>query len=123
MMLIRVLSISVHVAGAKWQIIILRTINIVYTAARRWTVNNMEYKTIISYIYIDGKPRSINRMVQQGEGYQVEFVPLRHGYWKQMPSNGIGGTGKCSQCGESIYGYLTMKYCPNCGARMDGEVK
>ena len=41
MMLIRVLSISVHVAGEKWQIIILRTINIVYIVARRWTVNDM----------------------------------------------------------------------------------
>lgn len=53
----------------------------------------------------------------------IEFIPLHHAYWEQMPSNGIGGTGKCSQCGESIYGYMAMKYCPNCGARMDGEVK
>ena len=52
----------------------------------------------------------------------VEFVPLRHAYWKKMPSNGIGGTGKCSECGKSIYGYMAMKYCPNCGALMDGNV-
>ena len=52
----------------------------------------------------------------------VEFVPLRHAYWEKMPSNGIGGTGKCSECGKSIYGYIAMKYCPNCGAKMDGNV-
>ena len=56
------------------------------------------------------------------EDYQIEFVPLRHGYWEQMPSNGIGGTGKCSRCGESIYGYMAMRYCPNCGALMEGGV-
>lgn len=81
----------------------------------------MEHKTIASYIGIDGKLRPIKRIVQQCEGYQVEFVPLRHGYWERMPSNGIGGTGRCSECNESIYGYMTMKYCPNCGALMDGE--
>ena len=50
-----------------------------------------------------------------------DVIPVVHGYWERMPSNGIGGTGKCSQCGKSIYGYMTMKYCPNCGARMDGD--
>ena len=49
----------------------------------------------------------------------VEFVPLRYAYWEKMPSNGIGGTGKCSECGKSIYGYMAMKYCPNCGALMN----
>ena len=51
----------------------------------------------------------------------VEFVPLRYAHWEKMPSNGIGGTGKCSECGKSIYGYMAMKYCPNCGALMDGK--
>ena len=52
----------------------------------------------------------------------VELVPLRHAYWEKMPSNGIGGTGRCSNCKSSIYGYHTMKYCPDCGALMDGGV-
>ena len=81
----------------------------------------MEHKIITSYIGFDGKLRPIKRIIQQGEGYQVDFVPLRHGYWEQMSSNDIGGTGRCSECNESIYGYMAMKYCPNCGALMDGE--
>ena len=59
--------------------------------------------------------------IDDGLAKPVEFVPLRHAYWEKMPSNGIGGTGKCSECGKSIYGYMAMKYCPNCGALMDGR--
>lgn len=46
---------------------------------------------------------------------------VKHGRWEPVPSNGIGGTAKCSICGKAIYGYHTMNYCPNCGERMDGE--
>lgn len=62
------------------------------------------------------------KLLRQIAEKKVEFVPLRHAYWEKMPSNGIGGTGKCSECGKSIYGYMAMKYCPNCGALMDGNV-
>ncbi len=46
--------------------------------------------------------------------------PVKRGRWERVPSNGIGGTARCSICGKAIYGYHTMNYCPNCGAKMDG---
>ena len=54
--------------------------------------------------------------------YDVE--PVRHGHWLLDPS----GAEFCSECGEypfddgeyHISGW-SSKYCPNCGAKMDGE--
>lgn len=49
----------------------------------------------------------------------ADVEPVKHGRWERVPSNGIGGTARCSICGKAIYGYYTMNYCPNCGAKMD----
>ena len=57
----------------------------------------------------------------------VDAVPVRHGKWINDK-----GLYKCSVCNEfSIAGWAncipieqmnkTMKYCPNCGARMDAK--
>lgn len=50
-----------------------------------------------------------------------DVVPVRHGRWvrDEWPS----GTHKliCSECGE--WSGKQSKYCPNCGALMDGERK
>lgn len=57
----------------------------------------------------------------------VEAEPVRHGKWKQWDSYGFEDTYECTACGESFVliegtpitnGY---KYCPLCGAKMDGE--
>lgn len=45
----------------------------------------------------------------------VDAVPVRHGRWKVAPVYI-----KCSECGESFM-LMPQNYCPNCGARMDGE--
>jgi rubrerythrin len=44
----------------------------------------------------------------------ADVQPVKHGWWKW--SEGW----QCSECGfhNSNFGY---NYCPNCGARMDGE--
>jgi hypothetical protein len=56
------------------------------------------------------------------EGITLEkYVPERHGRWEicyedwrhQLDGN------KCSVCGFEYYGNL-FKYCPDCGAKMDG---
>lgn len=53
----------------------------------------------------------------------ADVAPVVHGEWK---SNGFGGytyTFVCSHCGY-VDGYPfndRHKYCPNCGARMDGD--
>ena len=60
----------------------------------------------------------------------IEAEPVKHGTWKAVPNRILiggrvatqGTAWECSACNNSSKQYLpTMKYCPNCGARMDGE--
>lgn len=50
--------------------------------------------------------------------------PVRHGRWKheRLPSTSGGSYAvvRCSAC-EYQYPMAETRYCPNCGARMDGE--
>ena len=47
----------------------------------------------------------------------VDAVEVVRGYWTEY---GIGrGRSFCSECGYN--GERTMNYCPNCGAKMDGD--
>lgn len=47
----------------------------------------------------------------------VEFTPVKHGHWIWTGSCQV-----CSICDEEQYGVDTGRYyCPNCGAKMDGE--
>lgn len=52
----------------------------------------------------------------------IDAVPVVHGRWREA-DDGDGAV--CSVCGEDFCNiYLEVdrfKYCPNCGARMDGE--
>ena len=42
----------------------------------------------------------------------VEVEPVKHGYWDNQD--------KCSVCGYGVMPWNnTVKYCPNCGAKMD----
>ena len=56
--------------------------------------------------------------IQLGEKAELEIV--KHGKWVEKH-----GTWYCSECDKTGYkGYIPAKpsdYCPNCGARMDGE--
>ena len=47
--------------------------------------------------------------------------PIKHGYWVFV--NDMVSYIKCSECGDDICWVNTKrpKYCPSCGARMDGE--
>lgn len=47
--------------------------------------------------------------------------PVKHGRW--IKGTSFGGV-RCSECdyGSIIMLHYSSKYCPNCGARMDGEV-
>ena len=56
-----------------------------------------------------------------GEAEAVEAEPVRRGRWiiQDVPSWAVTPY-KCSVCGEEIF-EEDYKYCPNCGARMDGD--
>lgn len=52
----------------------------------------------------------------------ADVVPVRHGRWAL---NKKYGDYECSECGQGDvnamnFTNLKMRYCPNCGARMDG---
>ena len=55
----------------------------------------------------------------------IDAEPVRHGRWIYRKT--IPGFHKCSICGVtnkmqvSCNKYVMLRYCPNCGARMDSE--
>ena len=52
----------------------------------------------------------------------VDAVPVVHGHWKE--DTGGYGFWLCSHCGfvsEASAADLLYRYCPHCGARMDGK--
>ena len=56
----------------------------------------------------------------------VDAVPVVHGRWIHLDPRGCATiSGKCSRCGWEAHYYeddvADMPYCPNCGAKMDGE--
>ena len=63
--------------------------------------------------------RAVRKMIDKVP--TVDAAPVKHGYWERVANTGIGGTGRCSACGDAIYGYRAFKFCPNCGAMMDLE--
>ena len=52
---------------------------------------------------------------------QDTFDPVKHGHW--IFAEDMVSYIKCSECGDDICWVNTKrpKYCPNCGARMDGN--
>ena len=58
----------------------------------------------------------------------IEAEPVKHGRWIGAPLCGNDNC-RCSACGSwhnihaNLHGEIMQKYCPNCGAKMDGERK
>lgn len=50
----------------------------------------------------------------------IDAVPVVHGYWKPMKAYKTECV--CSECGE-LWPDWKSPYCPDCGAKMDGERK
>lgn len=57
----------------------------------------------------------------------ADVAPVRHGGWEKNDNLFIDTLYRCSVCGEEFYlengtpQENQYYYCPNCGARMDGE--
>lgn len=57
------------------------------------------------------------------EATPVDAVEVRHGYWENANGRPKTYIRKCSVCGKEAYFCgrgCSYKYCPNCGAKMDG---
>jgi rubrerythrin len=57
----------------------------------------------------------------------VDAEPVRHGRWEDCyPNDGImrDTVYACSVCGAAVFKNFApkMNFCPNCGAKMDGDV-
>ena len=57
----------------------------------------------------------------------ADVAPVKHGRWIEYtkviipePYNKWEQAWKCSECGFDD-GFVAYNYCPNCGAKMDGE--
>lgn len=69
----------------------------------------------------------LDQMTDEGCPETVDAVPVRHGQWIRVYSRPgvfkyLGWT--CDQCGQRTgneYAPQWYKFCPNCGARMDGD--
>lgn len=70
--------------------------------------------------------QSKQRFFVDSDGKITPLPIQKHGHWKQVEE---GFTDMmCSECGELALldldrDFVLSKYCPNCGARMDEEVK
>lgn len=53
----------------------------------------------------------------------ADVAPVKHGYWIKIGDYAF----KCTSCGKMYWeseGYAARThFCPNCGTRMDGDVK
>ena len=59
---------------------------------------------------------------------QIDAVPVRHGEWSNRRTWTHDGEWYCTACDKEITMYMgekrgndRYKYCPNCGAKMDGK--
>lgn len=75
---------------------------------------------------------SVNNTVCKVIDNAPDIDPVNHGVWNAVPNKIlIGGhvakqgiACECSVCHRASGQWNpTMKYCPNCGARMDGDVR
>ena len=70
--------------------------------------------------YDDGYRDAMDNVDDWIDGNQVEAEPVRHGYWMCGDYYDIGDV--CSECDwDSGMVNPTLRYCPNCGAKMDKE--
>lgn len=70
-----------------------------------------------------GEPGMERKLMEDAPA--VDAVPVRHGRWVKMDTTGllaVGTVWNCSSCGYPVgVSVVGSKYCPNCGAKMDGD--
>ena len=80
------------------------------------------YKNPPNFSYGEGFARGLDRAQRAIlDAPAADVAPVVHGRWIDMrESSKDVPECKCSECGCVIIG-LEKNYCPNCGARMDGN--
>ena len=86
-----------------------------------WTDNSQE----ISYL------RAAKILLEASDAPAADVAPVVHGRWDDLPNEYMsvasktgayhGNATTCSVCHEVNPNAYKTNYCPNCGARMDGE--
>ena len=75
--------------------------------------------------FAGGHLRFVNGEWRDDNGDAIEISRVRHGRWDMLDDCANAGL-YCSACGRRVhheefsYKKLKSKYCPHCGARMDG---
>ena len=84
------------------------------------------YKNPPNFSYGEGFDRGLDRAQRAIlDAPAADVTPVRHGRWIGAPLFGNDNC-KCSECGSwhnihaNLRGKIMQKYCPNCGAKMDG---
>lgn len=73
---------------------------------------------IIRIPIMDGNSTVGERIIDLSNLPTVNAVEMVHGRWKRTP---ISGTLFCSACDKIPELQIETNYCPNCGAKMDGD--
>ena len=83
----------------------------------------IEREALLAEMRVSGKAAYLVVM----DAPAADVVPVRHGRWEEQDYD-WSEAWKCSACGEEwCFEYdpteptTRVNYCPNCGARMDGE--
>ena len=91
--------------------------------APKWSPNDMLTSAIDAakkYGYkADGAEAALNIIRRMPT---IDTEPMKHGTWRKGENFG-GKFRDCSVCNVRHYNVSFWKYCPNCGAKMDGEAE
>ena len=83
----------------------------------KWINTDAAYAVLTDYYHHTTDTQHTALREALGRVETVDAVPVRHGRWTDKD----GGIATCSVCGDRWGVWSVMKYCPNCGARMDGK--
>lgn len=80
------------------------------------------YKNPPNFSYGEGFDRGLDRAQRAIlDAPAADVAPVRHGRWVQTKAPFMNECEDCSACGyKTVWGHR-YNYCPNCGAKMDGE--
>lgn len=95
------------------------------------TLRNMKKDDLIAYIRtLEHNYNVAQSFLDQQARNFAEYAPVVHGRWNSQPyykADGKGGVFKycdfyyCSECKTERPIVPPFNYCPNCGAKMDGD--